>query len=127
MRKLTLALAGTAAVLVGLGALLAQPGGGGDKGGPASRPGGHHGYPHVIPPFAVEKLNLTDDQKKQLDDLSKEVIAKLEKILTPEQMKILHDARPPRPDRGPGGPGDQGGRDRQGNGHDGPPPPPQDD
>ncbi|MCY2923950.1 MAG: hypothetical protein NT031_00660, partial [Planctomycetota bacterium] len=110
--------------------LVAQPGVRAGTGGPASRPGGHHGYPHVIPPFAVEKLNLTDDQKKQLEDLSKEVIAKLEKILTPEQMKILHDARPPRPDRGPGdqgGQGGKGGHDRQGNGHDGPPPPPQDD
>jgi hypothetical protein len=147
MRTLTLSLAGTAAILLGLGVLFAQPdgtGGGGPRaGGPASRPSGPPRFPHLIPPFAAEKMNLTDDQRKQLDDLAKEVKAKLEKILTPEQMEILREARPPR--MGPGGPGNgqggqgnrggqggqggqgpQGPHGRQGGVQDDGPPPPQD-
>jgi hypothetical protein len=58
----------------------------------------------------VEKLNLTDDQRKQLEELAKETKAKLDKILTPEQQKILRDTRPPRPNQGgPGGQGKHGG------------------
>jgi hypothetical protein len=57
----------------------------------------------------VEHLNLTADQKKQLADLEAEVKAKVEKILTPEQLEKLKQMRPPmRPGggmgRGPGGP-----------------------
>jgi hypothetical protein len=74
------------------------------------------GFPHLIPPFAAEKMKLTDDQRKQLDDLAKEVKARLDKILTPEQMKILEEARPPHPDMGPGGPGGPGGRPNGGPG-----------
>lgn len=136
MRTWTLTLVGTAAVLVGLGALLAQPSDTPGPGGPATRPAhrdgksGPVGFPHLIPPFAAEKMNLTGDQRKQLDDLAKEVKARLEKILTPEQMKILQDTRPPRGDRGPGGQagqGERGGRGGKGGheGHDGPPPPPE--
>jgi hypothetical protein len=90
------------------------PGGGG-PGGPPRRdgpggPGGPGGGFHLIPPFAVEKMNLTADQQKQIDELEKEIKAKLYKILTPEQKKILETARPPRPGQGgPGGPGGPGG------------------
>jgi Spy/CpxP family protein refolding chaperone len=78
-----------------------------DGGGPGRPPGGVH----VIPRFAEDKMNLTDDQKKQVADLENEVKEKLAKILTPEQMKILEEARPPRgPGGGQGGPGGgQGG------------------
>ena len=91
----------------------AAPGGGG-QGGPGGPGGGPPGRPpggvHVIPRFAEEKMNLTDDQKKQIADLEKEVKEKLAKILTPEQMKTLEEARPPRPGGGQGGPGGgQGG------------------
>ncbi|MCY2932134.1 MAG: hypothetical protein NTV86_22095 [Planctomycetota bacterium] len=131
MRKLALILVGAAGVLLGLGVLMAQP-----SDTPATRPAHQEGknappgFRHLIPPFAAEKMNLTDDQRKQLDDLAKEVQAKLEKILTPEQMKILQDARPPRGERGPadrGGKGGQGERGGKGghDGHDGPPPPPE--
>jgi Spy/CpxP family protein refolding chaperone len=84
------------------------PGGGGPGGPGGGGPGRPPGGVHVIPRFAEEKLNLTDDQRKQVDDLEKEVKEKLSKILTPEQMKTLEEARPP---RGPGGgQGGQGGR-----------------
>jgi hypothetical protein len=70
---------------------------------------------HLIPPFVQDKLELTDDQKKQIADLEQEVKAKLSKILTPEQMKTLEEARPPRrggpgggQGQGPGGGGGQG-------------------
>ena len=87
------------------------PGGpGGDRPGRAGPPGGVH----VIPRFAEEKLNLTDDQRKQIADLEKEMKDKLAKILTPEQLKALEQARPPR-DPGREGPGNRRGpRDRGG-------------
>ena len=89
---------------------------GGDSGGPPPRngprgPGGHGGGFHLIPPFAVEKLNLTEDQQEQVAELEKETKAKLYKILTPKQQKTLETSRPPRPGRGGGpggGPGDAG-------------------
>ena len=52
----------------------------------------------------MDRLNLTDAQKKQLADLQKDVDAKLDKILTDEQKKQMQQMRP----MGPGGPG--GGR-----------------
>jgi hypothetical protein len=60
----------------------------------------------------AEKLNLTDDQVQQIAELERETKAKLDKILTPEQRKILSQTRPPRP--GEGGP--NGGRRRPRNG-----------
>jgi hypothetical protein len=79
--------------------------GGGDQRGPGGPAGGFH----LIPRFAEEKLNLTEDQKKQVADLEAETKAKLEKILTPEQIKTLQEARPPR--RGGPGAGGPGGPD----------------
>ena len=93
---------------------------GGMRGGPMHGPGGFH----LLPPRAQEQLNLTDDQQKQVAALEAEVKAKLEKILTPEQLKQLKQMRPPgRPGgpggrgpggAGPGGPGGPGGPDGQG-------------
>ena len=129
MNTLPLALVGVAATALGLGVLLAQPA---DTGGPgagsrdpregglASRPASHpgmhqgapngpaRGFPHLIPPFAAEKMKLTEEQRKQLEELAKETKAKLDKILTPEQQKILEEARSPHPEQGPGGPGGPG-------------------
>jgi hypothetical protein len=85
------------------------PGGGfGPQGGPP-RPG------QILPPFVQENLKLTDDQKKQLADLQKDVDARLAKILTDAQKKQLQEMRPMGPGgpggpgRGPGGPGGPGG------------------
>ena len=65
------------------------------------------------------KLNLTEDQKKQIGDLEKSVADKLATILSADQMKTLMETRPPRgPGNGPGngqgnsgGPGNGGGGD----------------
>jgi hypothetical protein len=57
-----------------------------------------------------QMLNLTDDQKKQVAELQKDVDGRLAKILTVEQMDQIKQMR----NRGPRGPGRNGG----------PPPPP---
>jgi Spy/CpxP family protein refolding chaperone len=87
------------------------PGREGGPGGPGG-PGGQGGF-HLLLPRAQEQLNLTDDQKKQVAALEAEVKAKLEKILTPEQLKQLKEMRPPQRPGGPGGFGGRGGPDGQ--------------
>ena len=87
-------------------------------GGPSldgQRPPGHPGGFHVLPPRAQEQLNLTADQQKQLSDLEAEVKAKIEKILTPEQLEQLKQMRPPHPP-GQGGPDGAGKGEAQANG-----------
>ncbi len=95
------------------------PGGPGGFGGRG--PGGPPRPAQVLPPFLQERLELTAEQKKQLDALQKEVDAKLDKILTAEQKKQLKEMREGfgPGGRGPGGrgPGGPGGR-----GAGGPPP-----
>jgi hypothetical protein len=105
------------------------PGGPGGRGGPGGGgPSGFGGPPtpgQILPPFLQEQLNLTAEQKKQLDELQKEVDGKLGKILTEEQKKQLNQMRegPGRGGRGgPGGPG--GGRGGPGGPDGGPPGPP---
>ena len=76
------------------------PGGGGPGGGfgPAGgppRPG------QILPSFIQDRLDLTDAQKKQIEELQKDVDAKMAKILTDSQKKQLEEMRP----MGPGGPG----------------------
>jgi hypothetical protein len=90
------------------------PGGpGGGPGGPGGGPGGPGGFGAPSQPGQIlsaglrDRLKLTDEQKKQLDDLQKEVDAKLGKILTDDQKKELENAR----QRGPGG-RPPGGADR---------------
>ena len=85
--------------------------GGPDGGGPGGRGGrgGPRGGFHLIPPFAMEKMNLSDEQKTQIADLEKQIKAKLAKILTPEQLKALEQARPPRMGQGGGRRGQRGG------------------
>jgi EF hand len=79
------------------------PGGPGGFGGPP-QPG------QILPDRLQEMLKLTDDQKKEVADLQKDVDAKLAKILTADQQKQLKEMRnrrPPRrdnPDRPEGGP-----------------------
>lgn len=83
-----------------------------DGPGGRERQGGGGGF-RLLPSFLVEQLNLTEDQVKRINDLEKEAKAKLDKILTPAQQKILSEARPRR--TGPGGPGGRdGGRPGEG-------------
>jgi hypothetical protein len=105
------------------------PGGpGGDRGGRGGGPGGRFGGGpprpgQILPGFLQERLNLTAEQKKQVETLQKEVDTKLARILTDDQKKQLKEMR----NRGPGGngpppgPPDENGPPRDGNG------PPRDD
>jgi predicted peptidase len=67
-------------------------------------PGAGFGTPPgtVLAPRVQQNLKLTDDQKKELEELQKEVDAKLQKILTEAQNKQLKDLRE-NAGRGPGG------------------------
>jgi hypothetical protein len=82
------------------------PGKGGfQKGGPGGFGGGMRGAPgQIMPQFIQEQLKLTDEQKKQVEDLQKDVDGKMDKILTAEQKDQLKQMR----ERGPGGPGGRG-------------------
>jgi hypothetical protein len=114
---------------------------GGDRGGPGGRgpggfgpggpggpggfgrggPGGFGGPPRpgqILPGFLQDQLQLTDEQKKQVEELQKEVDAKLDKILTAEQRQQLKEMR----ERGPGGRGRGGPGGPGGFGPGGPPP-----
>ncbi len=80
-------------------------------GGPGGR--GERGGFHLLPPRAQDQLKLTDDQKTQIAALEADTKAKLEKILTPEQMQQLKNMRPPMRQGGGqmrGGPGGGDGR-----------------
>jgi len=78
----------------------AAPGGGGG--------GGQAGV--VLSPRAQETLKLTDEQKKRLEDLQKEVDSQLSKILTDEQKKQLKDMQQGGGRGGRGAPGGRGGK-----------------
>lgn len=125
----------TTALVVALGALAlaanAQDNNPPNDGPPradAPRPGmrqnggpvGPRGF-HLLPPRAEERLKLTDDQKQQIVALEKETRAKLEKILTADQLEQLKNMHPPmREQGGPGGFHGDGQRPHMG-------PPPGDD
>ena len=86
-------------------------------GGPGG-PGAKRGF-HLLPPRAQDQLNLTAEQQKQVADLEAETKAKLEKILTADQLQQLKQMRSAqRPGSmnagGPGGhgPGPAGGPGR---------------
>jgi hypothetical protein len=58
----------------------------------------------VIPPAAQQKLQLTDEQKKKIDDLQKEAEAKILAVLTDEQKKQYEQMKKPNavpPNAGP--------------------------
>ncbi len=71
--------------------------------GGGGRPGGPGGFPprpspgQVLLPFVQQMLMLTDEQKKQVKELQKEVDGKLETLLTDEQKKQMKE-----PPQGPG-------------------------
>jgi hypothetical protein len=100
------------------------PGRGGPPGfgPPGGGPGGFMMGPprpgEVLPPMFRQALRLTPEQREQVDELQKEVDARLDKILNVEQKKQLREMR----ERGPGRFGPPGGR--PGGGAPPPPPPP---
>src|SRR5262249_28816516 len=80
-------------------------GSGGGFGAPGvGAPGGGFGAPPgtVLSPRVQETLKLTDEQKKKIDELQKEVDATIQKTLTEAQNKQLKDLRD-NAGRGPGG------------------------
>ncbi len=81
------------------------PSGGSGPDGAQQRQGPPGGGFHLLPPHAMEQLKLTADQQKQVADLETEVKAKIEKILTPEQLQQLKQMRPPQRQGGQGGGG----------------------
>lgn len=93
----------------GFGPPSGPPGGRGPGGFGAPPPPGQ-----LLPPFLQERLKLTAEQKKRLDELQKEIDNKLGKILTTEQKQQLKEMRNA---FGRGGPGGSRGR-----GPGGPPP-----
>jgi Spy/CpxP family protein refolding chaperone len=124
-----------------MGGAFAGPGGGGPGGpgggfGGPGGPGGRMGGPpqlfggppqpgQILPVFLIELLKLTSEQKTQVDELQKEVDARLAKILTEDQRKQLKEMG----ERGPGiigfggpggGPGGLGGFGGPGRGFGGP-------
>ena len=104
-----------------------QKGGKGGFGGgfAAPQPG------QIMPAFIAEQLKLTDDQKKQVESLQKDVDEKLAKILTEDQQKQLKELKDRRPGgfggfggaKGGGGAGGGGGKGGSKGGD--PPPPPE--
>jgi Spy/CpxP family protein refolding chaperone len=104
MRKFVVSLAALGLLAVA-GLARAQPGG--QPGGFGGPPGGPPQPGQVLPGFVQEMLNLTAEQKKQVEELQKEVDAKLAKILTAEQKKTLQQM--PGPFGLPFGPGGPGG------------------
>ena len=96
--------------------LLKEPGEalgpGGPRRGPSGRgPGRFGGFPQpgqILPPPLQERLKLEAEQKKQVEELQKDVDGKLAKVLTEEQNKQLKEfrdalSRGPRGGSGPGG------------------------
>ncbi len=71
----------------------------GSRNGPGGQAG--RGF-HVLPPWAMQELDLSDAQKKQLAALETEVKAKVEKILTADQLRKMKQLRPPPRQGGPG-------------------------
>jgi len=63
------------------------------------KPGGFH----ILPPRAMEHLNLTAEQRTQLESLESDVKQKLEQILTHEQLEKLKQMRPPKKHEGENG------------------------
>lgn len=97
---------GTAILILTAGA---QPPGGGGKDGKDKKGKDGKGPPPkfapgmVFPPGLREELKLTAEQEKAVAAMEKELKEKLDKLLTPEQKKIVEGFRPRPPMGGPGG------------------------
>ncbi len=66
------------------------PGAGGIRTGPIAIGGG---IAQILPPITQQRLQLTDEQKKQLEAIQKEAEAKVMKVLTDEQKKQLENMK----------------------------------
>jgi len=91
-----------------------RPGAPGGEGRPgAGGPGGRGGPPQpgqIMPMFVQEMLKLTDEQKKELADIQKDVETRINKVLTEDQKKQLQEMRSRMQGGRPGGPaGDRPG------------------
>jgi outer membrane protein assembly factor BamB/Spy/CpxP family protein refolding chaperone len=90
-----------------------QGGGRGGRGGFGGAGGGAGGFGNppqpgqILSAFTQQRLNVTADQKKQLDELQKDVDGKLAKMLSDEQKKQLKES-PQGGGRGAGGRGEAG-------------------
>lgn len=119
MKRFLASMAALAVFAWMTGDVVGQPGGRGDRGGrPGTAPGGfpgggrpgfpggdRGGFPgggrfppppklgEILPDFAQNELRLTEKQKKQIAEIQKEVNAKLERLLTEEQRKMLKEMR----------------------------------
>ena len=60
---------------------------------PIQPAGGVGGVGQVLPAGVQQRLNLTDEQKKQIDAIQKEVEAKILKVLTDEQKKQYEEIK----------------------------------
>ena len=122
----------------------AQPPGGGKGGQPGKGGFGKGGFGkggfgggfnapqpgQIMPAFIATQLKLTDDQKKQVETLQKDVDEKLAKILTEDQQKQLKEMKDRSGRGGRGGFGGFGGGGRggdKGGGKGGNPPPPEEE
>ncbi|MFM8272891.1 MAG: CotH kinase family protein, partial [Gemmata sp.] len=80
-----------------------RPAGGPGMGGPGGPGGGFFRGPRpgeILPLPLQDTLQLTDEQKKELAKIQKELDEKLEKLMTEEQRRAFKELK----DRGPGGP-----------------------
>ena len=121
-------VAGPELLFVGNGGGFGGPGDGGPggpggfgpgRGGPGRGGPGGFGPPQpgqILPPALQDRLQLTADQKKQVEELQKDVDGKLARILTEEQNKQLKDLREGAGRGGPGGFGPPGNGRRGGAG-----------
>ena len=78
------------------------PQGRGPGGGPGGRAGSRGGFGppqagQVMPPFMMDRLNLSDEQRAKLQALQKQVDAQLDSILTAEQRQQMKQGGGPGP------------------------------
>jgi len=89
----------------------------GDRGRDMRPPMGPPRFGTILPPPVRERLQLSDQQNRELDALERSVRERLERLLTPEQLRQLERFGPP---QGKGPPRESMERDRRG--PKGPPP-----
>lgn len=121
MKKTIVAMFAVGAVAIFFLTGMADQPGAKDK-GPKKGPGDKKGWEpgKVLPPFVRDALDLTEDQQKKIDELEKEVRAKLLKILTEEQLQRARELKGPKgPPKDFDGPPDKKGK--KGKDKDGPP------